>query len=253
MQGYPMKLYDNSRTVSNEQEILIAFRKRSLLSYQQHHCIRDIQYAEQQRANFDYFPLDHAKKTLIFLHGGYWQWCDKSDFAFISAEVLAKDMQCVLLEYDLAPHSRLGEMVVQVKAALDFLQQQAWINGQVLLVGHSAGAHLAAMLLDHPLITEAALLSGIYDLAQIQKTHLNAALDLSENEIMRFSPISVHDRFNKPYRIYCGKQELDELKWQSRHYFEQRRGIDQDLVSFTELKNIHHYNILDAYFSQILK
>jgi len=70
---------------------------------------------------------------------------------------------------------------------------------------------------------------------------------------MRFSPISVHDRFNKPYRIYCGKQELDELKWQSRHYFEQRRGIDQDLVSFTELKNIHHYNILDAYFSQILK
>ena len=68
-----MKLYDNSRTVANEQDILMDFQQRSRLSYQQHSCIQDIAYAKTARSCLDLFPLAQARKTIVFVHGGYWQ------------------------------------------------------------------------------------------------------------------------------------------------------------------------------------
>lgn len=247
-----MKLYDNSRTVDNEQEILSSFQIRSLVSYQQHPCIRDIPYAATPRSHLDLFPLAHANKTVVFVHGGYWQWCNKSDFAFIASDILAKNMQCVLLEYDLAPQRKMGEIVNQIQQALDFIQKQSWMTKEILLVGHSAGAHLSAIWLKHAAVTEAVLLSGIYDLSPIQKTHLNFALDLSEHEIRQYSPLFIDTTIQKPYAIFCGTQELEELIWQSQSYFHKRKKLDQNFVSFELLNNINHYNILDQYFKHIL-
>lgn len=84
-----MRPYDNSRTVANEHEILAEFKRTSLLSYQKFTHIADIQYGTHPRSTLDLFPLEQAKKTVIFIHGGYWQWCDKSDFGFIVLYVLA--------------------------------------------------------------------------------------------------------------------------------------------------------------------
>lgn len=248
-----MKLYDNARTVVDEASLLKDFRERSIRSYQTHVNIRDIHYAPSERSTLDLFPLANAHKTVIFIHGGYWQWCEKSDFAFIADDVLAQNMQCVLLEYDLAPHYKIGQIVSQIRHAFDFIEKQEWIGKEVLLVGHSAGAHLTAMMLNHPLIDEAVLLSGIYDLAPIQDTHLNVALNLSEHEIDRYSPININEKYHKPHTIYCGENELDELKSQSQIYFQKRQKIDQDFVNFYPLYKINHYNILDEYFHNILK
>ncbi|NUG52391.1 alpha/beta hydrolase, partial [Acinetobacter lactucae] len=183
-----MRLYDNARTVANEHEILAEFQRTSLLSYQKFTHIRDIEYRKYPRSTLDLFPLEQAKKTVIFIHGGYWQWCDKSDFAFIVPYVLAKGAQCVLLEYDLAPQSKISDIVSQVNQALDFIREQDWRTDEVVLVGHSAGAHLAASSLGHALISEMVLLSGIYDLGPIQRTHLNHALNLSREDILKYSP-----------------------------------------------------------------
>ena len=122
----------------------------------------------------------------------------------------------------------------------------------MMLVGHSAGAHLSALMLTHPAVSEAVLLSGIYDLAPIQQTHLNAALNLSDHEIRQYSPLLIEAAVQKPYAIFCGAQELDELIWQSQSYFHNRKAIDPDFVSFQLLDNTHHYNILDEYFHRRL-
>lgn len=248
-----MQLYDNSRTVANEAEILAAFQQRSRLAYQHFPCFQEIRYAEAPRSSLDVFPLAQATTTLVFIHGGYWQWCDKSDFAFIVTDVLAKGMQCVLVEYELAPQSTMAEIVAQVKQALDFIQQQPWITQHVLLVGHSAGAHLAALWMQHEIVTETVLLSGIYDLAPIQQTHLNRALNLTEQDILQYSPLLRQHAISKPYSIYCGEQELDELILQSQNYFQHRSGLDQAQVSFKLLDKTNHYTILDEYFQHLLK
>ncbi len=59
-----MRQYDNATTVANEGEILASFQSRSLLSYQAYH-IKDIKYGSQNRSTMDFFPLEHANKTVI--------------------------------------------------------------------------------------------------------------------------------------------------------------------------------------------
>ncbi len=248
-----MRKYDNATTVANEGEILASFQYRSLLSYQTYHHIKDIKYGSQNRSTMDFFPCEHTNKTVIFIHGGYWQWCDKSDFAFIVPYILAKGAQCVLLEYDLAPQSHISEMIMQIQKALDFIAKQNWKTNEVQLVGHSAGAHLAAVCLNHPLLSELALLSGIYDLSPIKETHLNHALNLSEEDILKYSPIYQKQQTDIPCRILCGDLELSELQWQSQNYFEHRCSTGHELVSFETISGVNHYSILDYYFKYIFK
>ena len=88
----------------------------------------------------------------------------------------------------------------------------------MVLVGHSAEqAHLAALSLDHPLISEMVLLSVIYDLEPIQSTHLNHALNLSSEDILNTALFISQTNYH-PCSIFCGELELDELKWQSQNY-----------------------------------
>ncbi|MBJ9720250.1 alpha/beta hydrolase [Acinetobacter calcoaceticus] len=248
-----MRQYDNARTVANEHEILAEFQRRSLEVYQKFTHIRDIQYGSNPRSTLDLFHSEHAKKTVIFIHGGYWQWCDKSDFAFIVPHVLSKGAQCVLLEYDLAPQSKISDIASQVYQALDFIREQDWITDQVVLVGHSAGAHLAALSVDYPFLSELVLLSGIYDLGPIQRTHLNHALNLANEDVLKYSPIHFSNRIAIPCSILCGELELEELKWQSQNYFESKKGQDQNLVSCKLIPHINHYTILEHYFRHILR
>lgn len=63
------------------------------------------------------------------------------------------------------------------------------------MIGHSAGAHLGALMQDHPLVSKTILLSGIYDLAPIPQTPLNNALNLSDHEIKHYSPIGEKSDF----------------------------------------------------------
>ena len=243
-----MRQYNNATTVANEDEILTNFQTRSLVSYQKYRHIRDIQYGAHPRSTLDLFPVEQTNKTIIFIHGGYWQWCEKSDFAFIAPYILEKKAQCILLEYDLAPQSKIADIVTQVYQAFDFIAGQDWITDEVVLVGHSAGAHLGALTLDHPLISEIVLLSGIYDLEPIQKTHLNHALNLSKEDILKYSPIYHKERIHIPCKILCGELELEELKWQSQIYFESKSSQDLDLVQFKLIPEVNHYSILDNYF-----
>ena len=246
-----MKLYDNARTVENESQLLADFQRRSQRCYQQNKHIANIQYAEQPRSTLDLFPCD-AETTVIFIHGGYWQWCEKSDFAFIAPEILAQHCQCILLEYDLAPRSTLSQMVLQIQHALDFIEQQIWRTKHVILVGHSAGAHLAALHMSHPMVSQTILLSGIYDLAPIQNTHLNPALKLSSTDLQQFSPIHDQTKMRKPYKIVYGADELAELIEQSEDYFKVRQLIDQDRVSIECCSAVNHYSIVEHYFKTAL-
>lgn len=242
-----MQTYDNATTVSNENEILLNFKTRSLACYKYYPCIRDIQYAAHKRSSLDLFRLERAKTTVVFIHGGYWQWCNKSDFAFIAPPILDKNCQCVLLEYDLAPSSTMQQIVAQIRLAFDFLLQQTWITDEVIVIGHSAGAHLAALMQDHPLVSKTILLSGIYDLAPIAKTTLNQALKLSDQEIQQYSPIEKNQLFNKACEIFCGDQELAALKWQSEHYYQQRLQNGETLTRHALIKDSNHYNIIDHF------
>ncbi|MFX5480901.1 alpha/beta hydrolase, partial [Acinetobacter baumannii] len=80
------------------------------------------------------------------------------------------------------------------------------------------------------------------------ETHLNHALNLSEEDILKYSPIYQKERTDIPCRILCGDLELSELQWQSQNYFEHRCSTGHELVSFETISGVNHYSILDHYF-----
>lgn len=245
--------YDNAQTVDDEAAVLADFVQRSEPIYQTFEHQGDVVYGRRPRSTLDLFDRPDAIGTAIFIHGGYWQSCVKSDTAFIVPSILKQGYRCILLEYNLAPDSRLTDIVQQIGEALDFLQEQGWVGTQVVLIGHSAGAHLSACHMAHPLVGSAHLISGIYDLAPIRETHLNEALQLSDDEILRYSPVGELARTTVPCRIAYGARELPELKWQSRNFFERRQSVDSNhMLVCQQLPACDHYSILDAYCARSL-
>ncbi len=74
--------YDNSITVKDESEILAEFHLHSKLAYQRNNLVRHIPYDDDSRAEIDWFiSRQSSHGTIIFIHGGYWQSCNKEDFA----------------------------------------------------------------------------------------------------------------------------------------------------------------------------
>ncbi|GGZ73976.1 arylformamidase [Ignatzschineria indica] len=262
--------YDNSATVADEGRILDDFKIRSKIAYERYPHIFNCSYLTKHdkindkkalqrrsflkdRATYDLFlNQKESKGTILFIHGGYWQWCDKTDFAFIAQPILAAGYHLLLIEYPLAPTATLTEINRAITIALDYLYRYEKRIDQTqptLLIGHSAGAHLAALNANHPLIDEVWLLSGLYQLESIAKSHLNRALQLSPKEIELLSPQSLPAPMGKEIKIIVGQNELPELIYQSLTYHQKlsTEGAESELI----LLPSDHYTILDDLFNQL--
>lgn len=243
--------YDNGATVDNEDAILTSFQTRSAAIYHQAKHEKNIAYGESERETFDWlYSAKQHQGTLIFIHGGYWQCCDKADFAFIAAGPLALGFDVVLVEYALAPAVNLDAICRQVGAALDAIQRRLppHYAHPVHLCGHSAGGHLAAFWQRHALVDAVFPVSGLFELAPLQESYVNRALQLTARQIETLSPARHPPARSKPLTLYYGADELPELIGQSQHYHAALRqgGLPTDLVA---VPGANHFTILDALFA----
>ncbi|XP_069398099.1 kynurenine formamidase isoform X3 [Ovis canadensis] len=147
----------------------------------------DVPYGAGEGEKLDiYLPeaVSEAMPFLVFFHGGYWQSGSKDTSAFMVNPLTAQGVAVVIVAYDIAPKGTLDQMVDQVTQSIVFVQKQYPGNQGIYLCGHSAGAHLAAMMLladwtKHgvmPNLRGFFLLSGVYDLEPIMHTSENAPL-----------------------------------------------------------------------------
>jgi arylformamidase len=213
--------YDNNRAVPDS-AVLIEARNAAAASFRATHAGQlDLAYGPDQRHAWDLFPAGRADAPcLVFLHGGYWQRNRREDFCAITAGARERGWSTALPGYRLAPEATLTQIVAEITAALDWLQAHGpahGIAGQVVISGWSAGGHLAAMALGHPLVTAGLALSGIFELAPIRDTYLDEKLQLTEMEIAALSPMRL-PVVRKPLAIAYGSAELPELRRQSRDF-----------------------------------
>ncbi|NLU18700.1 MAG: alpha/beta hydrolase [Serratia liquefaciens] len=243
--------YDNGSTVDNEDEILCSFQIRSQAVYQKTRNECNIAYGNSPREVFDWLYSDKpAKGTLIFIHGGYWQFCRKDDFAFIAQVPLSLGFDVVLVEYALAPEARLDDICRQTGAALDAIQQRLSASQPtpVYLCGHSAGGHLSSFWQHHPVVDLTLPISGIFELEPLLNTYVNRRLQLTEQQIAQLSPVRHIPQRIKPMTLFYGANELPELIGQSRHYYAALQEKSQP-VSLVAVAGANHYNVLDALFA----
>jgi acetyl esterase/lipase len=122
----------------------------------------DIAYGPDARQHLDvYRPRsgDH-RPVVVFFYGGSWSAGVKSQYAFVGAALAARGYVTAIPDYRLFPQVRFPDFVVDCASAVAWVQQHASEFGgdpdRIVLMGHSAGAHIAAMLaLDDAYLTKA--------------------------------------------------------------------------------------------------
>ena len=249
--------YNNRLHVPGYAAYFERWDKLSASTREKHVCITDLPYGEHPRECLDLFPSakPHAK-TLVFIHGGYWQMFDKTKFHFIADVFVSMGITTVLINYPLAPSATMDKMVASCRKAIVWLQQNGATYGadpkQVYVTGHSAGGHLAAMLLQrewaktlqYPLRAICAM-SGLFDLRPIQLSYVNNALHMNKEMAARNSPIDIFPVPGCPVIVATGTAETSEFKEQGRFFYNNWKSKSAP-IELIELQQLNHFSILDA-------
>lgn len=128
--------------------------------------LRDVAYGPQPRQRMDvYLPPPGAgdKAAVVFLvHGGGWRHGDKAHERLVQNKVarwVPRGVVLVSVNYRLLPEAGPDEQLRDVARALATAQRQAPGWGadpqRFLTMGHSAGAHLVALLAATPALAQA--------------------------------------------------------------------------------------------------
>ncbi len=217
----------------------------------------NLAYGDSSTQLLDFFPAPGAKAPLhVFIHGGYWQALSQRESALMAPVLHENGQAFATLNYTLAPEARLGQMVEECRDALLWLASQAETLGfdpsHVTLSGHSAGGHLAAMVMataSNALaqagmrVRNVILISGVFDLEPISLTPVNDPIQLTKVEIHDLSPCLHLPAPGPRYRITVAERDTPEFIRQSREYAELLRKAGHS-VSFDLQRGKHHFDII---------
>jgi len=201
--------YNNRALVPDHGDYFARWAEASAIVRAQGTGRLDLRYGEGKKSTLDIFPASvPGAPVLVFIHGGYWRSLDKSDFSFVAPSFTADGAMVVVVNYDLCPAVSIEQIALQVAASVAWTWRHASEYGgdpqRIAVAGHSAGGHLAAMLLscrwkeldagpgaDLPAqpLSGALSISGVYDLEPLRHTaFLQTDLKLTPASVARLSP-----------------------------------------------------------------
>lgn len=243
------RAYDNRGHVRDYATYLARWAEASAALYREVTVYRDLRYGPAPRQRLDFFPARTAgQPTVFFIHGGYWQWCDKEEECFVARGPLAHDINVAAVEYTLCPQIDLDGIVAEMHAALDWLVPRLPDWGadpcRLIVAGSSAGAHLAAMLAGRPDVRGTMLISGLYELEPIRLTRLNAVIGMDRDMALRNSPILNMPAQAGPVCFAVGADELPEMWRQTQDYCASWLAAKLSGWELTVLGS-NHFSIMD--------
>ncbi len=230
-------------------------------------------------------PGTLPRPLLVYIHGGYWRAMGPDYFYFLAPVWNAQGVDLAVIGYDTDNSIGVDQIAAQCRAGLRWLFLNAESLGidpqRIVVSGHSAGGHLAAMAASeempqnkatataippaapgahHASIgTEGALpplswlagcvcLSGVFNLAPLVETSMQEGLRLTSAVIARASPI--HRQPNpeilseKRLALFFGQEEIAGFHEQHAALI---KAWNLEGRAVTEaLAGIHHFSIVDT-------
>jgi acetyl esterase/lipase len=119
----------------------------------------DVSFGQAERQRFDVYAPDGAKNApvIFMVHGGAWRFGDKKAAKVVDNKVarwVPKGFIFISANYRMVPEADPLEQARDVARALAMAQSKAATWGgdpsKFILMGHSAGAHLVALLTAAP-------------------------------------------------------------------------------------------------------
>jgi arylformamidase len=191
----------------------------------------DVRYGDGPGEMLDIYPTPYANApVLVFIHGGYWRSSDKSLHGFIAPSFTSEGAMVVVPNYALCPAVGIEHIVLQMTRALAWVHRNAALYGgdpsRIVVVGHSAGGHLASMMLccrwrevdaslPAQLVTGALAISGMFDLEPLRHApFLKDDVQLTPASVKRLSS-AFFARPRRPLMAVVGAQESAEFQRQT--------------------------------------
>jgi arylformamidase len=256
--------YNNRELVPEHPQFFSRWAEASSRARNTMTCYLDRRYGEAEGETLDIFPARKGDGScMMFIHGGYWRSLDKSDFSFLAPAWVDAGVSLAVVNYDLCPKVTIPEIVRQMLRASRWLYLHAEEYGmdqdRLYVGGHSAGAHLAAMMmcalwptldaqLPKDLFKGCLAVSGVYDLRPLlQIDWLQADLRLDEASALRASPALISPATRAPVMTCVGGRESSEFKRQNALIGERWRAAFAGDVRVPEA---NHFSVVDGLANQ---
>ncbi len=161
-----------------------------------------MKYGPLGRHELDIYPArrksgDKMAPVLVFLYGGSWKEGRKSLYGFLGKAFAAKGFCVVVPDYRLYPETRFPGFVEDAALALAWVKESIHQFGgdadQLHLMGHSAGAHIGALLC-------------------LDEGHLDQ-VDLTPSHLTSFTGVAGPYSFNplESANVACVFEHLDDI------------------------------------------
>ncbi len=254
------KLYNNRELVPDHPQYFARWAEGSQRARATMTCHLDLRYGDAPGETLDLFPARKGDGScMMFIHGGYWRSLDKKDFSFLAPALVDGGISLAVVNYDLCPKVSMEEIVRQMLRASRWLWLHAEDYGmdqdRLFVSGHSAGGHLAAMLLcaqwpafDRQLPKDlwqgGLAISGIYDLRPLVGVDwLNVDLRLDEATALKLSPAFMPPATRAPLMTCVGGDESSEFLRQNALLGERWKGA---FAGDIPMPGAHHFSVVDG-------
>jgi acetyl esterase/lipase len=214
--------------------------------------------ADEQKHELDiYRPLGLDKRpVLFFIHGGSWTISDKSHYRYIGYTFASKGITTVVINYRLTPEVMHPEHIKDVARAFHWVIQNISKFGgdpqKIFVGGHSAGAHLGALLaLDQEYLASEGLsniailgvisLSGVFDLGEV--VGFSSVFTGNREARKLASPIDHVAANEPPFLIIYAERELPSLGHQSEE-MARRLRTNHDEVTLLKIRHTAHLKLV---------
>ncbi|TXI59363.1 MAG: alpha/beta hydrolase [Limnohabitans sp.] len=260
------RMYNNRALVPDFADHFAFWRQGSEQAREQRPCVLDVAYGDGPNETLDIFPSSRPDApVVVFIHGGYWRSLDKADHSFVAPPLLDMGACVVVVNYALCPGTEQQPITVP-DIALQCARSLAWVwrhigahggnRNDISVIGHSAGGHLAAMMLacrwkdvgaDLPadLVRKALSISGLFDLEPVRTTpFVQGDLRLTPAQVRRASPaLWAAPKRRVLYTVVGGDESPEFL----RHNELIRKAWGARTVPVCEaLPGLNHFSVVSA-------
>lgn len=187
---------------------------------------RDIAYGELARQRLDIYQPTQRRAgknpVVVFFYGGGWEGGDKKDYKFVGEALSSHGLTVVIADYRVYPEVVFPDFIEDAAAAVAWTKANIDSFGadpdQLFIAGHSAGAHIASMLvLNDEYLKKYALtpddvigmigLAGPYDFLPLKSDTLKTIFG-PEDLRWQSQPINFVQGDNPPMLLMVGERDL---------------------------------------------
>lgn len=261
------RMYNNRALVPEHPAHFSRWSETSAQARSTQPCTLDISYGQGSGETLDVFPAAETAVSgpagapvMVFIHGGYWRSLDKADHSFVGPAFTEAGACVVIPNYDLCPAVTIPQITLQMVRALAWTWRHIAEYGgdpqRITVAGHSAGGHLAAMLLacdwrayanDLPpdLLKNALSISGLYDLEPMRHTpFLKDSLKLTPEQVRQASPALLPPPKQGTLYSVAGADESAEFLRQN--LLIQQAWGDKTVPVCESHLGLNHFSVLEA-------